>query len=96
MDCFLNKEDGVSNLPLRDEASLIFRNKTMKERFEALGKDFGDELIRGVAKGDGPESGEGGGVILFGDKGKEGRVGVATNFLLPLVPMYHFEKILFY
>ena len=91
MDSFLNKEDRVSDLPLGDEAPLVFRDEVVEVGLEAHGKDFSDEFVGGIAKRDGPKYREGGGEIFFGDKGKEGRVGVAPNFLLPLSPLYHFD-----
>ena len=59
MNGFLDKENGVGNLPLGYEAALVFRDETMKVRLEEHGKNFSDELIRGVAKRNRSESREG-------------------------------------
>ena len=92
---FLNKEDGVSYLSLRYEASLVVLDEIMEMRFKTSGQNFSDELIGGVAKGDGPKSRKGGRAVFFRDKGKECRVSVPLKFFLVLGPMYHFHKILF-
>ena len=58
MNGFLKKEDGINNFPLGYEAPLVLRDEAMNMRFEAHGKNFSDELIRGVAERDGSKSRE--------------------------------------
>ena len=45
MDSFLNKEDGVRDLSLRYESSLILRDEIVYVRLEASGQHFCDELV---------------------------------------------------
>ena len=67
MNGLLNKENIVLDLPSFYEPSLVLRDDSGEDFFESIGNDFGYNLVAEIAKGDGPESGEGSGPLFFLD-----------------------------
>ena len=86
MNCFLDENDVVEDFPSFDESSLIFRDIPGQNSF----KPGGYNLVPCVAQRDHPESIEGGGIFLFWDQSKEGRIGAASQFVDLLRIPYHF------
>jgi len=67
-------------MPTFDEASLVFWDDEREDCFESVGYYFGENFVACVAKGDWPETIEGGCSFLFWDEHQEGQIGAPTQF----------------
>ena len=60
-----------------------------------MGKDFGEYFVRGVAKGDGAKTLDGGGIGFFGDEREEGGFGGPAHITFGLNPGYKKNQVFF-
>ena len=84
MDGLLDENNVFFNVSAFDEASLILRNEGREKVFDPIGNDFGYYFVTDITKRDGSKTIKGDSSLLFGDKGKKGRVGAAPYFAVGL------------
>lgn len=88
--------NGVKNLSIGQEASLILRDERREKWFKRISEDFGQNFIWGIAKRNRPKSGERWKSILFMEEGKMGGVGETSSYTLALGLFHHLNKVFFY
>jgi len=82
VDCFLHQYNVVNHLSFFHEATLVWGDEFMKERFDSIGYDFSYELIRNIAEGDGSKSGEGGRVQILWVRAKKMEFVFPPNYII--------------
>ena len=50
MDCFLDKDNIISNVPALDKSSLVLRNDDRENLFNPISNEFGNDFIAHVTK----------------------------------------------
>ena len=96
MNCFLHQYNVFYHLSFFHEATLVWGDEFMKERFDSIGYDFSYELIRNIAEGDGSKSREGGWVQILWDKSQKSGICITPQLCGFLNILYHPQEISFY